>query len=83
MMYRTTMIQAAVPDIMRGRLQGLFTVVLTGGPRVGDLSVDVLSLAALLRFAPLLGGLIIIVAAAVSLRLYHGLRDYDALDPKP
>ena len=25
----------------------------------------------------------VIVAVAVSLRVYHGLRDYDALDPKP
>lgn len=83
MIYRTTMIQAAVPDVMRGRLQGLFMVVVTGGPRIGDLYVGVLSLTALLWFPPLLGGIVIIVAAAVSLRVYRGLRDYDALDPKP
>lgn len=83
MIYRTTMIQAAVPDVMRGRLQGLFTVVVNGGPRVGDLYVGVLSLTALLWFPPLLGGLVIIVVSAVFLRLYRSLRDYDALDPKP
>ncbi len=83
MIYRTTMIQAAVPDVMRGRLQGLFMVVVTGGPRIGDLYVGVLSLTALLWFPPLLGGVVIIVAAAVSLRVYRGLRDYDALDPRP
>jgi MFS family permease len=83
MIYRTTMIQAAVPDVMRGRLQGLFTVVVNGGPRVGDLYVGALSLTALLWFPPLLGGLIIIVICAVFLRIYASLRDYDALDPRP
>ncbi|KLD32282.1 MFS transporter, partial [Xanthomonas perforans] len=33
--YRSTMMQAAVPDAMRGRLQGIFVVVVAGGPRVG------------------------------------------------
>jgi len=83
MMYRHAMIQSAVPDIMRGRLQGLFTVVVNGGPRVGDLYVGVLSLTALLWFPPLLGGLVIIVVCAVFLRVYRSLRDYDALDPRP
>lgn len=83
MIYRTTMIQAAVPDVMRGRLQGLFTVVVNGGPRVGDLYVGALSLTLLLWFPPLLGGLIIIVVCAVFLRVYRSLRDYDALDPQP
>ncbi len=83
MIYRNTMIQAAVPDVMRGRLQGLFTVVVNGGPRVGDLYVGVLSLTALLWFPPLLGGLIIIVVSAVFLRIYRSLREYDALDPQP
>ncbi len=83
MIFRHTMVQAAVPDVMRGRLQGLFMVVVTGGPRIGDLYVGVLSLTALLWFPPLLGGVVIIVASAVILRIYRSLRDYDALDPKP
>jgi len=83
MIFRNTMLQAAVPDEMRGRLQGIFTVVVTGGPRVGDLYVGVLSLTALLWFPPLLGGLAIVVAAAVILRLTRSLREYDALDPQP
>ena len=83
MIFRNTMLQAAVPDEMRGRLQGIFTVVVTGGPRVGDLYVGVLSLTALLWFPPLLGGLAIVVAAAVILRVTRSLREYDALDPQP
>ena len=83
MIYRNTMLQASVPDAMRGRLQGLFTVVVTGGPRVGDLYVGVLSITALLWFPPLLGGLVIVVAAAVILRVQRTLREYDAEDPQP
>lgn len=83
MIYRNTMLQASVPDAMRGRLQGLFTVVVTGGPRVGDLYVGVLSVTALLWFPPLLGGVVIVVAAAVILRVQRTLREYDAEDPRP
>lgn len=36
MVFRTTMLQAATPDEMRGRLQGVFIVVVAGGPRLGD-----------------------------------------------
>jgi len=35
--FRQTILQLYAPDEMRGRLQGVFTVVVTGGPRVGDL----------------------------------------------
>ncbi len=35
--FRQTILQAATPDDMRGRLQGVFIVVVAGGPRLGDL----------------------------------------------
>lgn len=35
--FRTSILQLAAPDEMRGRLQGVFVVVVTGGPRLGDL----------------------------------------------
>ncbi|MEO6145213.1 MAG: MFS transporter, partial [Dermatophilaceae bacterium] len=33
--FRTTILQAATPDHLRGRLQGVFIVVVAGGPRLG------------------------------------------------
>lgn len=36
MVFRNTMLQVAAPDEMRGRLQGVFIVVVAGGPRLGD-----------------------------------------------
>jgi MFS family permease len=35
--FRQTMLQTYAPDEMRGRLQGVFIVVVSGGPRLGDL----------------------------------------------
>jgi MFS family permease len=34
---RQTVLQVYAPDEMRGRLQGVFVVVVAGGPRLGDL----------------------------------------------
>ncbi|HEX7189033.1 MAG TPA: MFS transporter, partial [Actinomycetes bacterium] len=35
--YRQTILQTYAPDAMRGRMQGVFIVVVSGGPRLGDL----------------------------------------------
>jgi MFS family permease len=35
--YRQSILQTFAPDRLRGRLQGVFTVVVAGGPRLGDL----------------------------------------------
>ncbi len=37
--FRQTILQTATPDDMRGRLQGVFIVVVAGGPRLGDVVV--------------------------------------------
>ena len=73
--FRTTMMQSAAPDAVRGRIQGLTTVVLTAGPRVGDAWVGALSVVAL-WVAPVVGGAIIVIAAAATTRWARGLREY-------
>ncbi|WP_411731767.1 MFS transporter, partial [Paeniglutamicibacter sp.] len=35
--FRTTILQTATPDHLRGRLQGVFIVVVAGGPRLGEM----------------------------------------------
>jgi MFS family permease len=37
MVFRSSILQAAATDEMRGRMQGVFTVVVVGGPRIADL----------------------------------------------
>ena len=81
--FRQTMLQSAVPDNMRGRLQGVFTVVVTGGPRVGDLYVGILALAGALWAPPLLGGIVIMVVVGLVLRFQATFRHYDSLTPTP
>lgn len=81
--FRVTMMQVAVPDGVRGRLQGIFTVVVTGGPRVGDFYVGVTAAIAALWVPPVLGGLLIMALIGVCMRLGRSFREYDALDPRP
>ena len=73
--FRTTMMQSASPDAVRGRIQGLTTVVLTAGPRVGDAWVGTLSVFSLWA-APAIGGAIIVLAAAATTRWATGMREY-------
>lgn len=81
--FRNTILQVASPDQMRGRLQGVFTVVVTGGPRVGDLYVGIVAALIAVWAPPLFGGLAIIAIIAVFARVYAGFLAYDAHDPRP
>lgn len=38
MVFRSSILQSATTDDMRGRLQGVFTVVVAGGPRIADVT---------------------------------------------
>lgn len=79
--FRTSMMQSAVPDSMRGRTQGLFIVVVTGGPRLGDAYIGIVAATALLWLPSVLGGLLIIALAFVLVRVVRSFREYDALNP--
>ncbi len=81
--FRMTMVQVAAPDEMRGRLQGIFTVVVTGGPRIGDLYMGGFAALASLWLPPIVGGMVIIALMAVILRINRGFREYDGLEPTP
>jgi MFS family permease len=81
--FRGSMIIQAAPDEMRGRLQGVFIVVVTGGPRVGDLYAGILATAVALWFPPLLGGVLIVALIAILTRVQKAWREYDARTPTP
>jgi len=67
-----------VPDALRGRLSAIHILVVTGGPRLGDLEAGVVAQA----FTPLIsvvsGGLVCVVGAAFVAALYPQLRRYRA-----
>ncbi len=86
--FRSVILIQAVPDQMRGRIQGVFIVVVTGGPRIGDMYAGVFATAVALWCPPLFGGLAIVALIAVLTRIRFGapgrsFRDYDARTPVP
>jgi len=81
--FRSTMLQAATPDEYRGRLQGIFTVVVAGGPRLGD--VESGSVAAIFgeTISVVSGGLACIVALGALVAAFPAFLRYDARHPVP
>lgn len=81
--YRSTMLQTAAPDELRGRLQGVFTVVVAGGPRLGDFMIGSLAALTSEEWAMVIGGAACMVAVvAVALTQRHFLT-YDSREPHP
>lgn len=81
--FRQTILQTATPDAMRGRLQGVFTVVVAGGPRLGELLLGAVSTRLGEGGAALVGGLACVVLLAGALWLQRSFWHYDARDPQP
>ncbi len=79
--FRSTILQLSVPDHLRGRLSGIHILVVTGGPRLGDLEAGLVAQA----FSPLAsvvsGGLLCIAGAGLVAWLYPDLRRYRAERP--
>ncbi|MFE7325374.1 MFS transporter [Streptomyces sp. NPDC057565] len=83
MVFRNTMLQAAVPDEMRGRLQGVFIVVVAGGPRLGDFLAGSVADLASPAVAVTGGGIACVVAVSLLALRWRGFTRYDARDPQP
>ena len=81
--YRSTILQVAAPDELRGRLQGVFIVVVAGGPRAGDFLAGSVAAHTGERVALLLGGLACVVGALTASALSRGFLSYDADRPTP
>jgi MFS family permease len=77
--YRSTILQVVATDEMRGRLQGVFTVVVAGGPRLADLVDGLAAGATSARTAVIGGGVLCVVWALVAGWIGRPLREYDAM----
>jgi ENTS family enterobactin (siderophore) exporter len=81
--FRNTILQAATPDDLRGRLQGVFIVVVAGGPHLGDLALGTGAQLGTEALAAVAGGLAC-VGVVVALGLtQRGFARYDARHPVP
>lgn len=68
--YRQTILQTYAPDELRGRMQGVFIVVVAGGPRLGDLRAGASAAAFGVTWSWVGGGIacvvvVLVLAAAV------------------
>jgi Transmembrane secretion effector len=61
--FRGSIVQLTAPDDMRGRMGGMHTAVVAGGPRLGDFEAGVVAELTSIRFSVVSGGLACIIGA--------------------
>lgn len=66
MVYRSAILQTAATDEMRGRMQGVFTVVVAGGPRIADLLHGWTAAGVGTAAAATGGGVLVVILTAVA-----------------
>ncbi|MGI5142086.1 MFS transporter [Streptomyces sp. CA-106110] len=76
MVFRGAILLSAATDEMRGRMQGVFTVVVAGGPRLADVLHGTAGSALGTRTAIAGGGLLVIAATLVLAMVTPALREY-------
>ena len=77
--YRQSILQTYAPDEMRGRMQGVFTAVVAGGPRLGDLRAGVTASVVGPTASWVGGGVACIVVVIVAALLVRPFWRYDGL----
>ncbi|MHA7157145.1 MFS transporter [Glutamicibacter endophyticus] len=76
--FRTTILQSAAPDHLRGRLQGVFIVVVAGGPHVGGMLAGASATVLGEPWVLIVGGLGCVLAAGALMRWQPSFLAYDA-----
>jgi predicted MFS family arabinose efflux permease len=74
--FRSTILQLSVPDRLRGRLSGIHILVVTGGPRLGDLEAGLVASWFSPSVSVVTGGLACILGAGLVALAYPELRRY-------
>ena len=75
--FRSTILQLAAPEELRGRLSGIHILVVTGGPRLGDAEAGFVAQAFHSATVSVVsGGVICIVGAGLVAAAYPALRRY-------
>ena len=80
MVFRQSILQTVATDELRGRMQGVFTVVVAGGPRLADLLHGVAGAALGTRAAIVYGGILVVIGMGLLALLVPTYRDYRAED---
>jgi MFS family permease len=77
---RSTMMQVLTPDRMRGRISSVFSLVVAGGPRLGDVESGTVATLATPAFSVVSGGLICLASVGVVALAFPQLAAYDAAE---
>ena len=81
--FRGSILQSATPDHLRGRLQGVFVVVVAGGPRLGELITGGASVGLGEGPTLLAGGVLCMLGVSALMRWQPGFLRYVARNPSP
>jgi MFS family permease len=76
--FRSTILQLSVPDSLRGRLSQIHILVVTGGPRLGDLEAGLVASAFSPAVSVVSGGVLCVAGAALLAWLVPSFRRYHA-----
>ena len=77
---RTTINQTVTPERMRGRMSAVYSLVVTGGPRLGDIESGAVAGATSARFSVFSGGVLCVIGVAAVVIAFPALLRYDAED---
>lgn len=75
--FRTTILQLAVPDRLRGRLSSIHIAVVGGGPRIGDFEAGAVASLVTPQFSVVSGGVACVVGALLIARTMPELPRYE------
>ncbi|MBS1679997.1 MAG: MFS transporter [Actinobacteria bacterium] len=75
---RATMMQTLTPDEMRGRVSSVFSLVVAGGPRLGDVESGTVAALTTPAFSVVSGGLVCLASVGVVALAFPQLAAYDS-----
>jgi MFS family permease len=79
--FRSVILQVSVPDALRGRLSAIHILVVTGGPRIGDLEAGLVAAAFTPTVSVVSGGVLCIAGTVLLAWLAPSFRRYEAGAP--
>ncbi len=77
-MCRNTINQSVTPDRLRGRMSAVYSLVVTGGPRLGDIESGTVAGITSPRFSVVSGGLACLVGVGLVIAAFPALKGYDS-----
>ncbi len=81
--FRSTIVQIETPDELRGRVMSLYVLVVTGGPRIGDIEAAAVASVVGAPLSVLSGGLLCILGVAGVVRGFPSLMTHVLPAPAP